>query len=58
VILNLPSVFRHSAKSLPMSKKKVLGKEPFGDKMFVECNTRQRLYRVSKSLPNVQKSTR
>jgi hypothetical protein len=42
VVLNLPSVFlcrvffRHSAKSLPSVRKKVLGKESFVDKMFAE----------------------
>jgi hypothetical protein len=35
VILNLPSVFRHSAKS-PCGQK-ILGKELFTNKMFVEC---------------------
>jgi hypothetical protein len=34
----LPSAFRHSAKSLPSVRKKVLGKEPFADKVFVECS--------------------
>jgi hypothetical protein len=29
---------------------KVLGKESFADKMFVECNTWQRLYRVQNGL--------
>jgi hypothetical protein len=34
----LPSAFRHSAKSLPSVRKKVLGKEPFADKVFAECS--------------------
>jgi hypothetical protein len=33
-ILNLPSVFRHS-----VSPKKLLGKEPFADKMFARQRT-------------------
>jgi hypothetical protein len=34
----LPSAFRHSAKSLPSVRKKVLGKDPFADKNFAECS--------------------
>jgi hypothetical protein len=30
-------------KVLAKCPKKVLGKEPFADKMFAECNTQQRL---------------
>jgi hypothetical protein len=30
--------FRHSIKFLPSVRKKVLGKEPFADKIFVECS--------------------
>jgi hypothetical protein len=35
-ILNFPSAFRHSAKSLPECPKKVLDKEHFTDKIFAE----------------------
>jgi hypothetical protein len=37
VMFNLPSAFQHSAKSLPSVREKVLSKEPFADKIFVEC---------------------
>jgi hypothetical protein len=43
------------SKSLS-SAKKILDKEPFTDKMFVECNTRQRLYRVQNGLSRVSQT--
>jgi len=43
---SLPSVFGHSATSLPSVRQKTLGKLAFADTGFAECNTRQTLCRV------------